>query len=157
MSYKDSDLSSEIKDEIGLETAANGIRIDADQIAFRVIRKHFDDFAKHTVFVSNAVWGHVRKVTGAEPRKWRDDSDISVSQPDLAGFDRLQDYYEVESQEGSAVRLQRVRRDALTTVQRRKIAEDLRHTGTAYINHGNEFDRETDELIAAGKLEPDED
>jgi len=153
--YKDQALSHEIQYEIALETESNGVKIDADQLAFRVIRKHMPSFQKYDDFVTVCVWGHVRKMTGAELRNWRAESSVQV-QDELPEFDRLQDYYESSSQEGNTVRLHRIRRNALSAIQRREIASGLRSKGRAYINHADQLDRETDELVAAGVLREDD-
>jgi len=152
MSYKDSDFSNEIQEQIALETINNGTKIDADQMAFRVISEHMPGFEKYSDFVTNCVWGHVRKKTGAELRLWRDKAAQSFDQSEMTGFERLQDYYEAESKEGNTVRVQRIKRQALTLEQRRAISNGLRSNGMALIEHADQFDQETDELVSAGLL-----
>jgi hypothetical protein len=157
MSYTDADLKNEISAQINSALNSGDIFI-SDWVALAVIKKHLPDFDKNSDFVTNAVWGHVRKMVGASARNFKvgeDDSDDTQSV--LPGFERLQQFYEVTRQEGATLRVQRIHRMKMTTAERRAEAAMLRKVGMANIEHGDQLDRETDELIAAGLIDPDVD
>ena len=155
MSYTDADLRTEISAQINTALEA-GDTIQSDWVALSVIKSHIPDFAKHSDFMTNAVWGHVRKMVGAEVRRFRsNDEEGGDRQAALPGFELLQEFYEVQRQEGNTVRALRVHRMKMTTAERREQARMLIGNGRSLIEHGNQLDRETDELIAAGLIDPD--
>ena len=156
MSYTDQDLKAEIGGIVTeiLDATSSG-EVKADWVAIAVIAANLDEFEKNSDFTSNAVWGHVRKMVGAYIRSLKIDPTDPMVQGVLAGFERLQMFYEVERPDGATVRVVRVQRNMMTTRERRLEADMLIRCGQSQVDHGNQFHRETDELIAAGLLEPD--
>ena len=155
--YTDKDLEAEIKQEIFSRGEIDAI--SADWISNAVIKIHFPDgFEKHSDFITNCTWAHTRRIVGQVLRDLRPDENGKLgSTMELPGFEFLQSHYEVERVQGSLRTVARVARNLLTTAERRFLSSKLHANARALDRHGDELDRETDELIALGLLEPDHD